>query len=311
MSEENTLNEKVVPQVVIKIEDESPILKPLLLNSPSALLPLVSRPLLSCLLELLSQTGVKQVFLWGNPSSVKSIIRVLRNLSFSGIKLMPFYFHNMVGNEPVNIFRSDVFYDFSLQELMLNCPKHNQVHYCDGQAVLYQVKNRDACVDVLHHKMSIKSWREKKLCLGQVFLLDSPKAFFELSMRLLNNKLSCFSVDYFQQGNQLVKGVNVAVKESSLNQRMAYLGDNTSIHSRSKLQGDSILCQDVLVDKNTVIEDSIIFPNTYLGRNLMIKRAIVLNNSIVFIDQESAIDFPDNALISPLRKKTRRTAFWV
>ena len=63
---------------------------------------------------------------------------------------MPFYFHNMVGNEPVNIFRSDVFYDFSLQELMLNCPKHNQVHYCDGQAVLYQVKNRDAWNHSIH-----------------------------------------------------------------------------------------------------------------------------------------------------------------
>jgi len=306
-------NEQVPPQVVIKIEAEYPALEPLLLNSPSALLPLVSRPFLSFLLELLSRVGVKQVFLWGSPSSVTSIIRALRSQSLSGIKLRPFYYPDITSNEPVSVFRSDVFYDLSVQKLMLDNQGNgkNKVHYFEGQAVFYQANNKDACLDVLHNKPSIQSWSREMITLGQVYLLDSPKVFFELSMRLLNNKLTHFTVDYFQQGNYLVKGINVAVKKNSLNQRMAYLGDNTSIHSGSQLRGDVILSQDVLIDKNTTVEDSIIFPNTYLGRNLMIKKAIVLNNKVLFLDQDELIDFSDNAMISPLRKKTKRTVFGI
>ena len=313
MAGKRKCNEKVPPQVVIKIEAEYPALEPLLLNSPSALLPLVSRPFLSCLLELLARVGVKQVFLWGSPSSVTSIIRTLRSQSFSGIKLRPFYYHNIPNNESVHILRSDVFYDFSLQKLMLDYLRDgkNRIHCFEGQAIYYQTTNKDTCIDVLHNKSSIQRWSREEIALGQVYLLDSPKVFFDLSMRLLKNKLTHFSVDYFQQGNRLVKGTNVAVKDSSLNQRMAYLGDNTSIHSSSKLQGDVVLCQDVLIDKNTTIEDSIIFPNTYLGRNLIIKKAIVLNNKVVFLDQDELIDFSENAMISPLRTKIKRTVFWV
>jgi len=306
-------NEKVLPQVVIKIEAEYPALEPLLLNSPNALLPLVSRPFLSFLLELLSRVGVKQVFLWGSPSSVTSIIRALRSQSLSGIKLRPFYYPDITSNEPVSVFRSDVFYDLSVQKLMLDHQGNgkNKVHYFESQAVFYQANNKDACLDVLHNNPSIQNWSREMITLGQVNLLDSPKVFFELSMRLLNNKLTHFTVDYFQQGNHLVKGINVAVKKNSLNQRMAYLGDNTSIHSGSQLRGDVILSQDVLIDKNTTVEDSIIFPNTYLGRNLMIKKAIVLNSKVLFLDQDELIDFSDNAMISPLRKKTKRIFFWV
>ena len=313
MAGKRSCNEKVLPQVVIKIEAEYPALEPLLLNSPSALLPLVSRPFLSCLLELLSRAGVKQVFLWGSPSSVTSIIRALRSQSFSGIKLRPFYYPDIPSNEPISVFRSDVFYDFSVQKLIFGGQENakNKIHYVETQAVFYQANNKDACLDVLHDKPSIQSWSREDLTLGQVYLLDSPKVFFELSMRLLNNKLTHFTVDYFQQGNRLVKGINVVVKESSLKQGMAYLGDNTSIHSGSQLRGDVVLCQDILVDKNTTMEDSIIFPNTYLGRNLMIKKAIVLNNKVLFLDQDEFIDFSDNTMISPLRKKTRRTVFWV
>ena len=313
MAGKNKVYEQALPQVVIKIEAEYPALEPLLLNSPSALLPLVSRPFLSCLLELLSRVGVKQVFLWGSPSSVTSIIRALRSQSFSGIKLRPFYYPDIPSNEPISVFRSDVFYDFSVQKLIFGGQENakNKIHYVETQAVFYQANNKDACLDVLHDKPSIQSWSREDLTLGQVYLLDSPKVFFELSMRLLNNKLTHFTVDYFQQGNHLVKGINVAVKKNSLNQRMAYLGDNASIHSGSQLRGDVVLCQDVLVDKNTTIEDSIIFPNTYVGRNLMIKKAIVLNDKVLFLDQDELIDFSDNAMISPLRKKMRRTVFWI
>jgi NDP-sugar pyrophosphorylase family protein len=206
-----------------------------------------------------------------------------------------------------------VFYDFSLQKLMLDYFEDgkNKIHCFEGQAIYYQTNNKDACIDVLHNQSSIQSWSREEITLGQVYLLDSPKVFFELSMRLLNNKLTHFSVDYFQQGSQFVKGTNVAVNDSSLNQRMAYLGDNTSIHSSSKLRGEVVLCQDVLVDKNTTIEDSIVFPNTYLGRNLMIKKAIVLNNKVLFLDQDELIDLSDKAMIAPLRKKMRRTNYWV
>jgi hypothetical protein len=43
----------------------------------------------------------------------------------------------------------------------------------------------------------------------------------------------------------------------------------------------------------------------------MIKKAIVLNNKVLFLDQDELIDFSDNAMISPLRKKTKRTVFGI
>jgi len=68
------------------------------------------------------------------------------------------------------------------------------------------------------------------------------------------------------------------------------------------LKGTVVLESNVVVDRNTNIEDSIIIENTYIGEQLSLKRAIVSGRYMIRVDDDVVIELTDSFMAAPLQK---------
>jgi NDP-sugar pyrophosphorylase family protein len=83
-------------------------------------------------------------------------------------------------------------------------------------------------------------------------------------------------------------------------QHLAYAGDRAWVHKSSILKGNVVLCNDTLVDRGTEIKNSIILPNSYIGRNLRIENSIVQGMMLIRVDLGIVTKIEDDQLISEL-----------
>lgn len=73
------------------------------------------------------------------------------------------------------------------------------------------------------------------------------------------------------------------------------VGENAIVRSGSKIGPNAVIGDDVVIEKNTEIKESLIYNNTYIGENVKIEKAIVSDNCR--IQQGAVLKGNDEALV--------------
>lgn len=117
-----------------------------------------------------------------------------------------------------------------------------------------------------------------------------------------------FVTDVFQsrcsahpEGNEVRAGVwidnGAQVHKQARIVPPAYIGKNSRVGPASLITRSSSVERDCNVDYGTVIEDSTVLPNTYIGTGLDVAHSVVCGNMLVHLDQNLVMEINDEILI--------------
>ena len=98
----------------------------------------------------------------------------------------------------------------------------------------------------------------------------------------------------------LTVGRHSKVAPRSLREGVALIGSNCRIDVRAKLHGEVVVSDDVLIDEDADIRDSVILPNTYIGPLVDVRNAIVSGADILRVDTGACLRVNDTFLVADL-----------
>ena len=127
--------------------------------------------------------------------------------------------------------------------------------------------------------------------------MDSPKSYFDLNFRLLNDHgiytLPCYSA---QPGVNI--GRNVVMMPHCDIEPPVIIQDNCVLGRSVSFRNGVIIGHEVLVDDSSEIDHSIILDNTCIGKNLFIRNKIVSGDTVIDVDSGAFTGVDDYLLIS-------------
>jgi NDP-sugar pyrophosphorylase family protein len=135
--------------------------------------------------------------------------------------------------------------------------------------------------------------------------LDSctPEDLLESQSRLLERKLD----GLMGSGTERQPGVwisrNVVIHPTVQLVGPLYVGPNTRLNRGVKLGPNVVLSGDCIVDTNTMIEQSLVTPGSYIGEGLELNHVIVDHNLLINIRLGTSINIHERFLLDDLKQK--------
>ena len=123
-------------------------------------------------------------------------------------------------------------------------------------------------------------YKEGKLFKSGIgfYLINSLESYFEVNFQVLNDEY--YNLPGYSITDNIHTGTNVVMKSDCNLAGPLVLGDNTFLESKCNIS-NAILGERSLVDKDSVVEHSIIFDRTYVAGKLEIKNKIVTPGRII------------------------------
>jgi hypothetical protein len=81
----------------------------------------------------------------------------------------------------------------------------------------------------------------------------------------------------------------------------SFVGENCRLSDRAGIGPGTVVSADCVVDRGTKVEDSVIFPRSYLGEGLEVSHAIVCGNLLIDVDKDVSLSVPDDFVLGPIR----------
>ena len=123
------------------------------------------------------------------------------------------------------------------------------------------------------------------------------KDFHDLNFALLANP-SEHTLGGYSGDEGAYIGANVVIKTGRRIETPVFLGDSAHIEFAVKLIGGVIVSRGAIVDTGTVLSRTIVFPNTYIGRNAEFVGKIVVGNRVIDPASGVYVDLADAGLAS-------------
>jgi lipopolysaccharide/colanic/teichoic acid biosynthesis glycosyltransferase len=98
----------------------------------------------------------------------------------------------------------------------------------------------------------------------------------------------------------LLVGRHSKVSPRSVRQGVALIGSNCHIDASAAFHGEVVVSDNVLIDRDAEIRDSVILPNTYVGQLVDIRNAIVRGGDLIRVDTGAHLHVNDTFLIADL-----------
>ncbi|MBE6405003.1 MAG: hypothetical protein E7040_03180 [Lentisphaerae bacterium] len=112
----------------------------------------------------------------------------------------------------------------------------------------------------------------------EFYLIDSLESYFNVNFQVLNDDF--YNLPGYSMTDNIHTGTNVVIKNDCTLSGPLVLRDNTFLEMKSSV-ANAIVGERSLVDKESVVEHSIIFDRTYVAGKLEIKNKIVTPGRII------------------------------
>ena len=136
---------------------------------------------------------------------------------------------------------------------------------------------------------------------GKVALLDSLKNFHTANMQVLAGEFNHLDLAGYRAHIDLWVGRSSKI---ATHNNHGIVGACCRVHPEARLLKQVALNQHSIVDRGTVLENSVVMPDTYIGKYLDVRNAIVSGNYLIRIDNNSIIPVINSFLLADLTRKT-------
>ena len=284
-------------------------------DKPWALLPVANRPLLDYWLETCTELGIRSVhiLLGEGAKEVEDYIRsgerwnVVVEYVFSRsnetaldyLKSISGYWKNglLYLGGPFFMRRLQGFQLEGLQQLQTCFHEFGNVPYCIFG------KNGDELNALLD------GGGEPNRGLEQIhinpYVMGSVGDYFELNMKMVRAEFSRYVTAGFSGRDGSSLGYNVRTPPSSHLQAPILVGDDCRFGAMTTIGPHAVVANHVIVDAYSELTDCLILDDTYIGRNLEIRKKIVAGNRVIDPSDGTSIEITDSWLIAQNRPDLR------
>ena len=124
--------------------------------------------------------------------------------------------------------------------------------------------------------------------------------YYQHNMLLADNDIEKYNLPGFSKGKNSFVGRNVRIPNSAWVKPPVILGNRIQF-GRGIYAGPNIIVGDnCIIDNGTTIRNSIVFDNTYVGRDLEISGKICFRNSIIDPESGTCISFANQSVVSEM-----------
>lgn len=136
---------------------------------------------------------------------------------------------------------------------------------------------------------------------GKVALLDSLKNFHATNMQVLAGEFNNLDLAGYRANADLWIGRS---SKLTTHDNHGIVGACCRVHPEARLLKQVVLNRHSIVDCGTVLENSVVMPDTYIGKYLDVRNAIVSGNYLIRVDNNSIIPVVNSFLLTDLTQKT-------
>lgn len=133
-----------------------------------------------------------------------------------------------------------------------------------------------------------------------VSYLDELPTFFDTSISLCNGRFSGISSLGLKTESGLVHGRNKKISPRASIQGDIWLGNNVSIEDDVEIIGPVVIGDDVLIDNGARLQNSVVLPDTYLGKGVSLENSLLSKSYIYRQDIGIGLPITDDFLASAL-----------
>ena len=140
--------------------------------------------------------------------------------------------------------------------------------------------------------------------LGERTRITSLRDYFDLSLRLVGNPAECVLPGY-SSDHGVILGMNVQLRMGCVVTPPVLLDDNVLIDYECQLNGFVIVGEGCILDRKSHLHRAIVFPRTYIARDVEIEDKIVVGARIIDPISGACVNLADDVLSSDLRGRRR------
>jgi len=142
--------------------------------------------------------------------------------------------------------------------------------------------------------------------------IKTLKDFYTVSMDILTKKASDYILPGYNNETGVYIGQNVEISRNTKINAPVIISDNVRFKELSSIGPNAIIGNNVLVDKAAIIKNSIIYDASYIGLDLEINNKFIYKNKLADIETGEILEITDNFLISKLdHKSTIRKSMFI
>lgn len=131
--------------------------------------------------------------------------------------------------------------------------------------------------------------------------LQSLTDLYDLTLQILDAEQDHYVLPGYSKQKGVLLGRNVDIDKEVTIIAPAIIGDNVKIFGKAVIGPQAAIACNVVIDDNTTVQQSIIMPTSYLGRNLTINQKIVSGNHLYSATDKEWVELTDNILLASLK----------
>ena len=139
---------------------------------------------------------------------------------------------------------------------------------------------------------------------GETERIASLRDYFELNLRLVGDPAECVLPGYASD-HGVILGMNVQLRMGCVVTPPVLLDDNVLIDYECKLNGFVVVGEGCILDRRSHLHRAIVFPRTYIARDVEIEDKIVVGARIIDPISGACVNLADDVLSSDLRGRRR------
>jgi len=128
--------------------------------------------------------------------------------------------------------------------------------------------------------------------------ISSIKDYYQLSMDILKAWNRNYVLPGYTNEKDTFLGLNVVYPHSCELHPPIMIGNNCRFQRETWIGPNSIIGNNVIIDENTCVNDSIVYDNTYVGRDLDLDHKIVYKGNLISAQSGECIHILDKVLVS-------------
>ena len=130
--------------------------------------------------------------------------------------------------------------------------------------------------------------------------MKNLKDFYDISMDILMNSSSCYVLPGYNNEKGVYIGQDVEISRNTKINPPVIISDKVRLKELSSIGPNTIIGNNVIVDKAAVIQNSIVYDSSYVGLDLELKNKFIHGNRLADVDSGEIIEVIDNFLISEM-----------
>ena len=137
---------------------------------------------------------------------------------------------------------------------------------------------------------------------GRASRLASLAAYHQANLDAAAGRFAGLLVPGRQTALGLTQGRNSQVSPRSLKVGVAFVGTGCRIDATAELRGEVVVCDDVIIDANARLADTVVLPHSYVGELVDLHNAIVRGNDLIRVDTGAYLHLTDAFLLADLKQ---------